>query len=122
MWRIGCGRYDGLIAWRWFQRAVLVLFAAQALLGIPVFVVLLLGLAALSVPALAAVLELPEAGTLIAQATDSSESLVGSAASTLSALLSLAFAMLGVARLRRSRLGAYGWNARCSCRCYWARC
>src|SRR6266511_320706 len=112
MWRIGCGRYDGLIAWRWFQRAVLVLFAAQALLGIPVFVVLLLGLAALSVPALAAVLELPEAGTLIAQATDSSEGLVGSAASTLSALLSLAFAMLGVAKLRRSRLGAYRWLER----------
>ena len=104
--------YDGLIAWRWFQRAVLVLFVAQALIGIPVFLVLLLGLAALSVPGLAAVLEIPDAGTLVAQATDSSEGLVGSAASTLSALLSLVFAMVGVANLRRSRLVAYRWLER----------
>ncbi len=106
------GFYDSLIAWRWFQRAVLVLFVAQGLIGIPVFLFLLLGLVALSVPALAALLELPDVGTLIAQATDSSEGLVGSAASTLSALLSLAFAMLGVAKLRRSRLGAYRWLER----------
>ena len=104
--------YDGLIAWRWFQRVVLVLFVAQGLIGIPVFLVLLLGLAALSVPGLAAVLEIPDVGTLIAQATDSSEGLVGSAVSTLSALLSLAFAMLGVAHLRRSRLVAYRWLER----------
>jgi hypothetical protein len=71
-----------------------------------------LGLAALSVPGLAAVLEIPDAGSLVAQATDSSEGLVGSAASTLSALLSLAFAMLGVVHLRRSRLVAYRWLER----------
>jgi hypothetical protein len=104
--------YDGLIAWRWFQRAVLVLFVAQGLIGIPVFLVLLLGLAALSVSGLAAVLEIPDVGTLIAQATVSSEGLVGSGASTLSALLSLVFAMLGVAHLRRSRLVAYRWLER----------
>src|SRR5438067_471684 len=83
----------GLFAWHWFQRAVLVLFVAQGLIGIPVFLVLLLGPAALSVPGRAAMLEILDAGTLIAQATDSSEGFVGSAASTLSALLSLAFAM-----------------------------
>jgi hypothetical protein len=46
------------------------------------------------------------------QATDSSEGLVGSVASTASALLSLAFAMLGAAHLRRWRLGAYRWLER----------
>ena len=55
---------------------------------------------------------IPDVGTLVAQATVSSEGLVGSAASTLSALLSLAFAMLGVAHLRRSRLVAYRWLER----------
>jgi hypothetical protein len=104
--------YDGLIAWRWFQRAVLILFVAQALIGIPVFLVLLLGLAALSVPSLGALVEMPDIATFVAQATDSSEGLVGSAASTASALLALAFAMVGVARLRRSRLGAYRWLER----------
>ena len=69
-------------------------------------------MAALSVPGLAAVLEIPDVGTLIAQATVSSERLVGSAASTASALLSLAFAMLGVVHLRRSRLVAYRWLER----------
>jgi len=107
-WRL----YDGLLAWRWFQRAVLVIFVAQALLGIPVFIVLMVGLVSLSVPALASVLELPDIGTVMAQATDSSEGLVGSAASTASALVSLAFAMIGVAYLRRSRLGAYRWLER----------
>jgi hypothetical protein len=104
--------YDGLIAWRWFQRAILVLFVAQALLGIPVFLVLLLGVVALNVPAVATLLELPDVGTLIGQVTDSSEGLVGSVLSTASALLSLAFVMFGVAHLRRSRLGAYRWLER----------
>ncbi len=104
--------YDSLLAWRWFQRAVLVLFIAQGLLGMVVFAVLLIGLVALSVPALAAVLELPDVGTLMAEATASSEGLVASAASTISALLSLAFAMVGVAHLRRSRLNAYRWLER----------
>jgi hypothetical protein len=104
--------YDGLIAWRWFQRAILVLFVAQALLGIPVFMLLLLGLVALSVPALAALLELPDIATLLGEATDSAEGLVGSVASTASALLSLVFTMLGVAQLHRSRLGAYRWLER----------
>jgi EamA domain-containing membrane protein RarD len=89
-----------------------VLFVAQALLGIPVFIILVLGLVALSVPAVAALIDLPDIGTLMTQATDSSEGLVGSVASTASALLSLAFAMLGAAHLRRSRLGAYRWLER----------
>ena len=63
-------------------------------------------------PGLAAVLEIPDVGTRIAQATVSSEGVVGSAASTLSALLSLVFAMLGVAHLRLSRLVAYRWLER----------
>ena len=88
------------------------LFVAQALLGIPVFIILVLGLVALSVPAVAALIDLPDIGTLMTQATDSSEGLVGSVASTASALLSLAFAMLGAAHLRRSRLGAYRWLER----------
>ena len=104
--------YDRLIAWRWFQRAILGLFVAQALLGIPLFLFVLLGLAALTVPSVAALLELTDSSTLLAQATDSSDGLVGSAASTASALLSLACAMLGVAHLRRSRLGAYHWLER----------
>ena len=104
--------YDELIAWRWFQRAVLTLFVAQALVGIPVFLVLLLGLAAVSVPSLRALIDMPDIALFLAQTTDSSEGLVGSAASTASALLALAFAMVGVARLRRSRLSAYRWLER----------
>jgi hypothetical protein len=104
--------YDGLIAWRWFQRAILLLFVAQALLGIPIFIILVLGLAALAVPAVGALAELPDVATLMAEATDSSEGLVASVASAASALLALAFVMLGVTRLRRSRLGAYRWLER----------
>jgi hypothetical protein len=107
-WRL----YDRLIAWRRFQRAVLVLFVAQALIGVPVFLVLLLGLVVLSVPSLRALIDTPGIATFVAQATDSSEGLVGSAASTASSLLALAFAMVGVARLRRSRLSAYRWLER----------
>jgi hypothetical protein len=55
---------------------------------------------------------MPGATTFVAQATDSSEGLVGSAASIASSLLALAFAMVGVARLRRSRLSAYRWLER----------
>ena len=88
------------------------LFVAQALLGIPVFIILVLGLVALSVPAVAALIDLPDIGTLMTRATDSCEGLVGSVASTGSALLSLAFAVLGAAHLPRSRLGAYRWLER----------
>jgi hypothetical protein len=104
--------YDRLIAWSWFQRAVLILFVAQALIGVPVFLVLLLGLVAMSVPSLRALIDMPGAATFVAQATDSSEGMVGSAASTASSLLALAFAMVGVVRLRRSRLSAYRWLER----------
>jgi hypothetical protein len=88
------------------------LFVAQALIGVPVFLVLLLGLVALSVPSVRALIDIPGTATFVAQATDSSEGLVGSAASTASSLLALAFAMVGVARLRRSRLSAYRWLER----------
>jgi hypothetical protein len=104
--------YDGLIAWRWFQRAILSLFVAQALIGIPVFMVLLFGLAGLTVPGLAAMLEMPDVATFAAQATHSPEGLVGSVASSGSALFALAFVMLGVAHLRHSRLEAYRWLER----------
>jgi hypothetical protein len=104
--------YDGLIAWRWFQRVILALFVAQALIGIPVFMVLLFGLAALTVPGLAALLDMPDVATFVAQTTNSPEGLVGSVASSASALFALAFVMLGVAQLRRSRLEAYRWLER----------
>jgi len=73
--------YHGLIARHSFQPAVLVLFVAQALIGISGFLVLLLALAALRVASLGAVLEMPEIATFVAPANDSSEGLVGSAAS-----------------------------------------
>ena len=107
-WRL----YDSLIAWHWFQRAVLVLFVGQAVLGVLVLAVLLVGVALVSAPAIVPSIQLPSADTMMLETADAPSGVVGAAASAAASLLSLLCAMLGVARLRRSRLGAYRWLER----------
>jgi hypothetical protein len=80
--------YDRLLRWRWFQRAILVVFVGQALAG-------LASLIAISWTMLSGVLDVD-----ISPAT-----LVSSAAS-------LACALFGMARLPSSRLEAYRWFER----------
>jgi hypothetical protein len=107
-WRL----YDDLIAWRWFQRAILVLFVGQALLGVGLFAILLLGLAAMRVPGVLSALGAPDAGTMMLEAGDAPNGVAAAVASTASSVVSLICVMLGVARLRRSRLSAYRWLER----------
>ena len=107
-WRV----YDDLIAWRWFQRAILVLFIGQAALGVMLFTILLVGLAVMSAPGLFSGLQLPDAESMMLEAGDAPSGVTNAAASTATSLVSLACVMLGVARLRRSRLVAYRWLER----------
>ena len=106
-WRL----YDDLIAWRWFQRAILVLFLGQAMLGVAVFA-LLLGVAVVLLTAALGVPAMPSAGAVALDMGEAPTGPVGAVASAASALLSLAFVVLGATRLRRSRLGAYRWLER----------
>jgi hypothetical protein len=107
-WRL----YDDLIAWHWFQRAVLVLFVGQAVLGAVLVAVLLLGLAVISAPGAFFGLALPEPETMMLGAGDGRGEIAAALASAATSLLSLACVLLGVARLRTSRLGAYRWFER----------
>ena len=107
-WRL----YDDLIAWHWFQRAILVLFVGQAVVGVMLVAILLVGLAAMSAPGLFAGLHLPDTESMVLDAGDAPSGVVSAAASTATSLLSLACVMFGVARLRRSRVGAYRWLER----------
>jgi len=107
-WRL----YDDLIAWRWFQRAILVLFVGQALLGVMLVAVLLLGLAAMSAPGVLPGLALTDAGAMMLEAGDAPNGLAAAVASTAVSVLSFICVMLGVARLRSSRLSAYRWFER----------
>ena len=105
--------YDDLIAWRWFQRAVLVVFIAQALFGALAVAAMLLGvLVALALPTVAADLGVPDAGTIVLEDADLSLGLAGAAAAAASSFLSLACAIVGVMHLRTSRLRAYRWLER----------
>ena len=79
--------YDGLLAWSWFQRMILVLFVGQALVG-------LLWAAALGWVSL------------------SGQEAPVSSAGLVTSLLSLVLAVVGVARLGASRLDAYRWFER----------
>jgi hypothetical protein len=107
-WRL----YDDLIAWRWFQRAVLLLFVGQAVLGIAVAAVVLVALLAVTAPGVLPGVEAQEAATISLPTDETPAGLVGAAASTVTSVVSLACVMLGVAQLRRSRLGAYRWLER----------
>jgi hypothetical protein len=108
-WRL----YDHLVAWRWFQRFILVLFVGQAVLGVAALLVVLVALAlALVVPSVPARLAGLDPGAIILEIAGSQPGRVGAIASAASSLLSLAFVMLGAVRLRRSRLGAYRWLER----------
>jgi hypothetical protein len=107
-WRL----YDSLVAWRWFQRAVLVVFVCQAVLGVLLFAVLLIGMALVSATAMLPTMQLPGAETMTLEPAEAPSGVVGAAASAGTSLLSLVCAMLGIARLRRSRLGAYRWLER----------
>ena len=107
-WRL----YDDLIAWHWFQRAIIVLFLGQAVLGVVLFAIVLVGLAAMSAPGLFSGLQLPDAGSLVLEAADAPSGVLSAVASTATSLVSLACVMLGVSRLRRSRVSAYRWFER----------
>ncbi|MDQ3809842.1 MAG: hypothetical protein M3336_06080 [Chloroflexota bacterium] len=107
-WRL----YDDLLAWRWFQRFILVLLVGQALLGVTVVLALLVVGMMLLLPSSPDWLAMPDPGAIAMQVANSPTGPVGATASALSALLSLVFAMLGAAQLRRSRLGAYRWLQR----------
>jgi hypothetical protein len=106
-WRL----YDALIAWHWFQRAVLLLFLAQAALGF----VVLLGLAGLALLLLFAWV-MPgvasDPASFNMEGVDSPTGAVGAVGSTASGLVSLVFVMFGAIRLRSSRLSAYRWLER----------
>jgi hypothetical protein len=78
--------YDRLLRWRWFQRAILVIFVGQALFGL--------------------------ATTLGVAWETLSGGEQGTPAMLVSSSASLACALFGVARLRQSRLDAYRWFER----------
>jgi len=101
--------YDAFIMWRWFQRVVIVLFVLQAVLGLLLVAVLMVAVIVVAMPAVA-LGQLPDPSEILQ--SDSSIGLAGAAASTVSGALSLVCVMVGVARLRRSRLGAYRWLER----------
>jgi hypothetical protein len=107
-WRL----YDDLIAWHWFQRAVLVLFVGQAALGAVLVGALLLGLAVMSAPGAIFGLTLPEPDAMLLEPGDTPSGIVNAVASAATSVLSLACVMVGVARLRSTRLGAYRWFER----------
>jgi hypothetical protein len=106
-WRL----YDDLIAWHWFQRAVLAVFIGQAVLGLGVVLVLLAVAVMLALPGPLPA-GIPDPGALSIDGPDSPTGAVGAVASAASGLVSLACVMVGAVRLRRSRLGAYRWLER----------
>jgi hypothetical protein len=103
--------YDDLVAWRWFQRAILVLFLGQAALGVAVLLVLI-GLVVMRLLPSPLSWSVPATAAIALDGADSPMGPVGAVASAFSSLLSLAFVMLGASRLRGSRLGAYHWLER----------
>jgi hypothetical protein len=94
-WRL----YDRLIGWRWFQRAVLVAFVAQAVVGVAAAVILGAGTS----QGLSGPLE-----RLAFAPLRQSLGIAGFAAS----VVSLGMVLVGVFELRRSRLDAYHWLER----------
>jgi hypothetical protein len=106
-WRL----YDDLLAWHWFQRAVLAVFIGQAVLGFGVVLVLLGAIVVLLMP-WAMPVGVPDPSALSLEELDAPAGAVGAVASAASSLVSLAFVMLGTVRLRHSRLGAYRWLER----------
>lgn len=91
--------YDTLIGWRWFQRAVLVAFLAQAIVGVAG--ALILGTAAFQGRAITL-------DRLALPPLRESLGIAGPAAS----IVSLGLGCVGVFQLRRTRLGAYHWFER----------
>lgn len=79
--------YDRLLAWPWFPRAILVVFLGEAVVG-------LLWAAALG------------------WVTMNGQEVPASGAELVTSLMSVALAVVGVARLRESRLDAYRWFER----------
>jgi hypothetical protein len=94
-WRL----YDRLIAWQWFQRAILVAFVAQAVFGVGAALILGLG----AIRGLAVPLE-----RLAFVPLQESLGIAGFAAS----VVSLVMVVVGVLELPGSRLGAYRWFER----------
>jgi hypothetical protein len=94
-WRM----YDDLISWRWFQRAVLVAFTAQAIVGVAG--ALILGAAAFQDRGI----------TLDRLAVSPLRELLGIVGPAAS-IVSLILVLVGVFELRQTRLGAYRWLER----------
>jgi len=102
--------YDRLVAWQWFQRGVLLVFAGQALLGL---------LAALVVGALGT-MQLPQVWQSMAISDQPPQLLLPEmtvassigAASVATSALSLFLVMVGVIHLPRKRITAYRWFER----------
>jgi hypothetical protein len=69
-------------------------------------------MALVSATAMLPAMQLPGAETMTLEPAEAPSGVVGAAASAGTSLLSLVCAMLGIARLRRSRLGAYRWLER----------
>jgi hypothetical protein len=105
-WRV----YDELIGWHWFQRAILVVFLGQAVVGCIVVLVLAGVLVMLLVPSWRPD-GLPDLAAFLLS-NDPVTGTVGTLASAASALLSLLFVMVGALQLRASRLAAYRWLER----------
>ncbi len=91
--------YDHLIGWRWFQRAVLVAFVTQAIVGVAG--ALILGVAAFQGRAIAL-------DRLAMAPLRESLGIAGPVAS----IVSLVLVLVGVFELHRTRLGAYRWFER----------
>jgi hypothetical protein len=95
-------RYEQLLGWRWFRRAVLLVFLGQAVLGL-VATVTLAALGAMLVPA--------NWQSWMSGEQPPFEASIG-AASVATSLVSLLFVMVGVVWLARSRIAAYRWFER----------
>src|SRR5205085_9107183 len=95
------------------QRAVLAVFVIQAVLGAAVVAgMVLLVLFVVALPPLAGLFELPDRSVIARELAAGPLGPAGTIAETGSSAVSLACAVIGVARLRTSRLVAYRWLER----------
>jgi hypothetical protein len=105
-WRM----YDRLVAWHWFQRGVLLVFAGQALLGLLAAVVIG-ALGAMQFPSMWQSMIGTDQPPQLQFAEMSVASSIG-VASVATSILSLCLVMLGMVHLPRKRIIAYRWFER----------
>lgn len=107
--------YGRLIAWRWFGRAVMVVFLLNAVLGL--VAVIAVGAALVGIGVLLLGIAGPEvretvSAELLAEAGTSPAASVAELVSLAAALASLGCTVVGAARLRAHRLAALRWFKR----------